>query len=230
MTSKERHLTQHLDGLGLCVLGHFALTDPEMETWQSHIAAPQSLALIGHVGDGLEWLFQGSDLDSWPENPLDQWTQSQLAPLAKGLGAHVVYPFQGPPWHPFQQWAERAQAGRPSPLGLLIHPQHGLWFAFRAALVLPFKLSDNKPADAHPCSTCQDKPCLNTCPVSAFDGKAFAMNACRSWLGQEAGASCRDHGCLARQACPVAAHRPYGSAQQRFHLAHFAKARWMDDL
>ena len=36
---------------------------------------------------------------------------------------------------PFQQWAMRAEGLKPSPLGILMHPQYGLWHAYRGALL-----------------------------------------------------------------------------------------------
>ena len=50
------------------------------------------------------------------------------------VGAAPIYPFGGPPYWPFQRWAQRAEAVFPSPLGILIHPEYGLWHAYRAAL------------------------------------------------------------------------------------------------
>lgn len=57
-----------------------------------------------------------------------------VGPVAEALGATAVYPFQ-PPWQPFQRWAMRAEDVQSSPLGILIHPDYGLWHAYRAALL-----------------------------------------------------------------------------------------------
>lgn len=70
------------------------------------------------------------DAADWPHE-LDAWTRRVLEPLAGDLGAGVVYPFGGPPFHPFQRWAMKAEGLRPSPIGVLMHPEHGPWHAYR---------------------------------------------------------------------------------------------------
>jgi hypothetical protein len=45
-----------------------------------------------------------------------------------------VFPFERP-YLPFQRRAMRAEACYPSPLGLLIHPDYGLWHGYRGALL-----------------------------------------------------------------------------------------------
>ena len=42
-----------------------------------------------------------------------------IGTLAQNLGAVALYPFGGPPYWPFQQWAQRCEPVHPSPLGLL---------------------------------------------------------------------------------------------------------------
>ena len=54
--------------------------------------------------------------------------------LARDLGALALFPFGGPPFWPFQQWARRSEPVHPSPIGLLIHPRYGLWHSYRGAL------------------------------------------------------------------------------------------------
>ena len=76
-------------------------------------------------------------------DPLDRWSQSIGDALAREFGGLALYPFGGPPWHPFQQWAARAEGLQASPLMLLIHPEFGLWHAYRFALALP-ELADEE--------------------------------------------------------------------------------------
>ena len=65
----------------------------------------------------------------------DRRVAAAIDPLARSVGAMALYPFDGPPYRPFQRWAMRAEPVAPSPLGLFIHPEYGLWHAYRAALV-----------------------------------------------------------------------------------------------
>ena len=70
-------------------------------------------------------------------DPIDRWTASVLA----GLADAALFPFGGPPHHPFQRWARRADPSlSSSPLGILIHPEFGLWHALRGALLFKERL------------------------------------------------------------------------------------------
>ena len=176
--------------------------------------------LIGNAGPAMFNRFA-----SEREMTMDAWTRKVVEPLAHDLGAKAVFPFDAPPL-PFLTWARRGGAGHVSPLGLNIHPTYGLWHAYRAALLFPvqFDLPVNV-AGAHPCETCEGKPCLSACPVSAFDGKSYVVAACGTHLKSGAGPDCMDGGCLARRACPVGKNYQYSKAQAQFHMQAFLAAR-----
>ncbi|MEM8749593.1 MAG: hypothetical protein AAGF28_04785 [Pseudomonadota bacterium] len=205
---------------GLQPLGWFSICD--------EAATKRAGLLIGNCGGSIWPTFQRSDecLDGKPD-PLNRWTQRVIDPMAKMLGAQARYPFGDRVW-PFQRWARAAMGVQSSPLGLLIHPEYGLWVAFRAALVFDVDETDTIPNEntalvEHPCDTCIDKPCLNTCPVNAFSAEGFLVATCRSFLETEEGQACRLKGCKARLACPVGQQFAYTNAQQAFHMAHFLK-------
>ena len=102
-------------------------------------------------------------------DPLDRWSARVLDAVAARFGANVLLPSAGPPYLPFQRWAARAGPVHASPLGLLIHPDHGLWHAYRGALTFAERFA-LPPRDArpNPCDACRARPCLGACPVSAF--------------------------------------------------------------
>jgi hypothetical protein len=156
---------------------------------------------------------------------LDQWTKDTIDPLAADVGASALYPFDKPP-QPFLTWARQCGAGHTSPLGLNIHPQYGLWHAYRAALLFPvaFDLPGNSKG-AHPCESCAEKPCLSACPVSAFDGASYDVAVCASYLETDAGESCMKDGCKARCACPIGKAYEYVPPQKQFHMRAFLTAR-----
>jgi len=194
------------------------------------------LWLVGNVGGSLWDAFAASPFASDGQaNPLDRWSRQVGDALADEHGGLALYPFTGPPeqpaYHPFQQWAARSEAVHTSPLMLRIHPQYGLWHAYRFALVFP--ALDPVDRDAlrapvqgdSPCLSCKDQPCLKACPVEAFDGQAFAVQRCSIHLHSPAGTQCMETGCQARNACPVAAELRYAPAQTAFHMAAFARAR-----
>jgi hypothetical protein len=188
--------------------------------------ATRTVVVIGNVG-GAVWPSFRAAAPAGPD-PLDTWTRSVLAPIADRLGATYVHP-SDQPYQPFQRWAQRADDVFPSPIGLLVHPVHGLWHAYRGAFLFACEL-DGLPRVGDrrsPCLDCADTPCLRTCPVGAFGpptaaGPAYDVAACHGHLRSGVDPQCLRHGCAARLACPVGRHDRYGPDQMRFHMAAFA--------
>jgi len=183
---------------------------------------PGTLVLVGVVGGRIWTHFEGCRGEG--RDPLDAWTRDIVDEVAARAGAVPVYPNDKPFW-PFQQWARRAEAVFPSPLGLLIHPVYGLWHAYRAAILLPGRidLPDVQPARS-PCDACRDKPCLSRCPVGAFSPAGYDVPKCAGHLAGAAGEPCLSGGCRARDACPVGAAYRYPDPQIRFHMAAFNRS------
>ena len=175
--------------------------------------------LIGNAGPDMFRRFAREGRGS-----LDDWTRAVIEPLAADLDARALFPFDVP-HQPFLSWARRGGAGHVSPLGLNIHPTYGLWHAYRAALLFPVEFDlPRVSAGAHPCETCVAKPCLSACPVSAFDGKTYDVDACGVHVNAGDNA-CMEGGCLARRACPIGVQYQYAKQQAQFHMQAFAKAR-----
>jgi len=187
----------------------------------------RTLVLAGFVGHDQWDAFSASPeaCDGAPD-PLDRWSRRVIEALAHALGGSAVFPFGGPPWAPFLRWAQRAEPLHASPIGLLIHPDFGLWHAWRGAISFRDRLDLPEPeVRASPCETCADKPCLRSCPVSAFAQARYDIDACMRHTHAPAGAPCVEAGCAARLACPVGAAYRYRPAQARFHMQAFHKAR-----
>jgi hypothetical protein len=185
-----------------------------------------SLVLIGNIGGSFWPAFSSApEIGDRRPDALDRWTRRIVDEIAMRLGAEPLYPFGGPPWLPFQRWAQRAEPVAPSPIGVLIHPDHGLWHAYRGALafeealVLPPVLSRRRP-----CDSCVGRPCLTTCPVAAFGPEGYDVKRCRTHVAGDAGRICREGGCLARLACPVGRDGAYPPAEMSFHMAAFLSA------
>ena len=133
-----------------------------------------------------------------------------------------MFPFAGPPFLPFHSWARRAEDLWPSPLQILIHPEYGLWHAYRGALGFAQELELPPSASpAHPCLKCSAQPCLQACPTGAFEPGSFHAEACIDHLRNGEGGDCLDRGCRARRACPVGRGFVYPPAQARFHMSAF---------
>lgn len=198
----------------LSVSGHVALSDAdevpgaatllllsprEPEFWPVFTASPE-------YGDGAP-------------DPLDRWSNRVITPLAERFGGQALFPFGGPPWHPFIGWALRSGRAWHAPVGLLVHQEAGLFISYRGAIALPDRHDLPRAAAVRPCETCA-QPCRTACPVSAFEGDGYDVAACKGWLDRPEGAACRTGGCLVRRACPVGAGAR-DPAQSAFHMTAF---------
>jgi ferredoxin len=187
--------------------------------------AAGTLVLVGVVGRSSWDAFQAADESRQIRDPLDRWSRRIVGELAAELGAEALFPFGGPPFLPFIRWARRAEAVYPSPIGPLIHPDYGLWHAYRGALAFADTIDLPSPeVRPRPCDTCADKPCLATCPVGAFSPQGYDVPACIGHIGGGQGGSCLGGGCLARRACPVGVTYQYEPAQMGFHMRAFLAA------
>ena len=232
-------LAERLAPLGLSVFSGFRI-EPGDQAGMPELAGAPAL-LIGNAGGRMWEVFALSgEYRDGKADPMDRWTQRVLGEIAVELvpQARQLFPFGETVW-PFQRWAGRAMGVNQSPLGLLVHREYGLWFALRAALVFPQsdaageKVIQRVDELNHPCLECDEKPCLNACPVTAFSKSGFAVNACRSYLDSiqssqtdsslTAMPNCMDKGCAARNACPVGREWRYGEAQLQFHMQAFKR-------
>jgi hypothetical protein len=185
--------------------------------------APGTVILVGNVGSGMWATFAAApEAGDGRPHPLNRWTERVVGQVAVETGAMALFPFGGPPYLPFQRWAMRAEAVAPSPLGILIHPDYGLWHAYRAALAFAARIDlPPRRARPRPCDSCIGRPCLAACPVRAFSAGGYDVAACVGHVDSAAGTECREGGCLARRACPVGAGFAYRREQHRFHMAAF---------
>jgi hypothetical protein len=183
-----------------------------------------SVLLVGQAG-GAPWphfLRWRARQPAGLENPLDSWARVVIGSVAEQFRARAVSPSDRP-YLPFQQWAMRAERLKPSPLGILMHPEYGLWHAYRGALLFDVELQLPAPREAiHLCDLCAEKPCLKSCPVDAYDGSRFDHAACLSHVRGPNGGPCRAGGCLDRNACPYGTAYRYPADEQAFHMAAFA--------
>lgn len=187
--------------------------------------------MVGQVGSQCWPHFARSAFfeDGQPD-PMDRWSKSIGEDLARQCAGRAIYPSDGPPFAPFQQWAGRAEPLATSPLMLQIHPQYGLWHAYRFALAVPaldpadaaqlLRSSQRSAVDL--CLNCDGQPCLSACPVNAFTPQAYDVDRCAAHLHAPAGAPCMGTGCQARRACPAGTEYRYVPAHAAFHMAAFA--------
>jgi hypothetical protein len=209
---------------GLVPRGAFQLVDATRTAGLENVA---TIVLIGMAGQqGWSAFAESAERRDGAPDPLDRWSRRVIDGLAVLCGGRALYPFGGPPYWPFQQWARRAEPVAPSPLGLLIHPEYGLWHSYRGALAFEEALAiPTFEAQQSPCDSCTTRPCLSACPVSAFSVNGYDTARCAAHLRSEDGRECMEGGCLARRACPIGAyHRPKPD-QAGFHMRAFLMAR-----
>lgn len=179
-----------------------------------------SLVLLGPREPGFWDVFTAAPeyRDGQPD-PLDRWSARVVGELAAGLGARAFFPFGGPPWQPFTRWARASGRAHPSPVGLLVHDEAGLWLSYRGALGLTERI-EAPPPPPNPCASCRDKPCPSACPVDAFAGATYDVAGCKADLDRP-GNDCMARGCAVRRACPVGREHGRREAQSAFHMRAF---------
>ena len=222
-------LESRLQIFGLHLRGLIKLTDEEKQSLQPDADKQVSIALVGNIGSSYWPVFsESAEYRDGRADPLDRWSRRVSEQVAAETGAKPLYPFEGPPYFPFQQWAKRAESLSQSPLGLMIHPQYGLWHSYRFGLLITGAEIVEKQwiSSQSPCETCEAQPCLNTCPVEAFSLKGYDVGSCAAYLKQTPDAPCHQQGCLARNSCPAGESYRYAPAQHCFHLQAFLTARW----
>ncbi|TIT03821.1 hypothetical protein [Mesorhizobium sp.] len=223
--SRIEDIAAALSAHGLILRSGFNFADREQAPSGLSGAAARSVLMVGQAG-AAPWPHFLRWREKQPQsiaNPLDTWSREVIGAVANDFGARAISPSDRP-YLPFQQWAMRAEGLRPSPLGILMHPQYGLWHAYRGALLFEDEIALHEPREViHLCDACVDKPCLKSCPVGAYSADGFAHEACLAHVRGQNGAPCRTGGCLDRNACPYCTAYRYSPEVQAFHMAAFAR-------
>jgi hypothetical protein len=218
-------VSRALEPHGLLLRGGFNFAPDEAAPVGPSNSPAKSVLLVGQAG-GAPWphfLRWRQAQPQEPSNPLDTWSREIIDDVARQFGARAVSPSDRP-YLPFQQWAMRAEGLRPSPLGILMHPEYGLWHAYRGALLFDVEIPIQPPETViHLCDLCDGKPCLKSCPVGAYSADGFAYQACLDHVRGPSGEPCRTRGCLDRNACPYGAAYRYPADEQAFHMAAFMR-------
>lgn len=184
----------------------------------------RTLVLLGPAGPEMWAAFSASpEAADGETHPMDRWSRRVIGTLAGQLGAVAFFPFGGPPWHPFQNWAARAEGAVASPVAMQATPKRGLWASYRGALGFRQLLEAPRQGGSGPCAACH-APCTGACPVDAFRDGTYDVPRCVAHVRGPEGVACRA-GCLVRRACPVGVALELPEAQRRFHMAAFLAAQ-----
>lgn len=218
-----------LDRSGLVCFGGLELAANECAKGSEALIGKRAL-LIGNAGHDMWRVFLNSpEFNDGYCNPMNRWTKRVLDEMAGSLGVRVVYPFDEPYW-PFQRLAQKAAGVKPSPLGVLIHSEFGLWHAYRGLIIFEeiqeFEsqiktITHQVESLNHPCDSCLEKHCLSACPVGAFTGDRLDVRSCFTHLDSGKDPNCMQFGCRARCACPIAKEHQYDGAQMKFHMKSY---------
>ena len=217
---------------GLIVRGGFVVAaEDEVPEISAGIAA-QSLLLFGNAGSSMWDVFKRSaEYHDRRPNPLNRWSERIGRKLAGEFSARALFPFGGP-HRPFLRWGKKAETLQNSHLGMLIHPQFGLWHAYRFALafaqpmatVLPESAKSAAHSMKNICRQCVPKPCRGACPVNAFSDAGYDVQACFRYLESHPDSACMSEGCQARVACPQGTGYRYRASHAAFHMRAFVVA------
>ncbi|SNS91805.1 ferredoxin [Tropicimonas sediminicola] len=214
---------------------------PDFESLE-HEAGSLSLSILGglHVAPSDEGIPEGvrtllllgpAEPGFWPSvtadpefsdaapDPLDRWSRRVIGDWAARIGAEALFPFGGPPFLPFLNWLTRTGRAWTSPVGLVVHAEAGLFLSVRGALGLRENIALPAPLE-RPCESCDARPCLTACPVSALGAGGYDTGNCHDYI-DTADADCMDLGCAVRRACPVSQGYPRLPAQSAFHMRAF---------
>ena len=217
-------LQSELEAHGLVLLGGFAPKLDQVVPDLSDGSLPKALGVVASAGPAM-WahLQQAPEHEDSP-HPVNAWSARVIRDIAQAQAAEVVFPFDGPPYWPFQQWLMALPGMSQSPLGVVMSARYGPWFALRGALLFAethaFPAPDEGPG---PCPGCADKPCLDACPVEALTRQsAFNAGRCREHVRSRPEAHCATRGCLVRHACPWGQDYAYLPEQANHHMRAFA--------
>ena len=215
MRDVDAVLLSRFAGVGLNLVGattvaaYDARVGPERGLAQRAPAA-RGIVVVGNGGGAFWAAFRAAvphPVDP-ADHPLDGFTRAVVEAAARDFETvGTVFPFDARDALDFRLLAELAGLGRPSLLGVLVHPEFGPWIALRAALLVPDAVRAPRPADGFdPCPSCVERPCITACPVGAVGPTGWDVARCAGHRLSEAGRC--DDACGARVACVYGgAHR-----------------------
>ncbi|WP_323775783.1 ferredoxin [Leisingera sp.] len=182
-----------------------------------------TLVLLGTAGAFWPVFKTSPEHKDGAPHPVDRWSERVVGALAEDLGGKAHFPFGGPPYTPFVNWALASGRFFTSPSQMMVHDLAGMLISLRGALHFEQEIDIPPPPLAEsPCRSCPFRPCLSACPAGALaDGGPYNLAACHDYLDTPDGGGCMTGGCLARRACPLSRNAGRDPQQTAHHMRHF---------
>lgn len=186
----------------------------------------KSIILVGFSGRGFwetlrEFLKGNPEFRDTREDWIDEYTLLQFTTTSRILEEEKVtytmsFPFGSAGFAlDFSKLGELGGVGVKSLMGILIHPEYGLWVSLRGAIVtdLEFTHYDKLLSAFNPCPHCS-KPCISACPATTVSENGWDYVACMKFRLNDN--TCRDN-CASRRACPYGREHQYSEEQLAHH-------------
>ena len=179
----------------------------------------QSLLLVGNGGARFwqQYQFRKNSLSA---NPIDEYSVQVMSNFMAQRWPNLSFKVLYPSTHPvgLQKLGELSGWHHPSPMKIGINSIWGLWYAYRALLLVDGRLTPTVKVDtASPCDSCAEKYCVQACPAQALDQQQLRLQVCSDYRLQPQ-SDCQTT-CLARLACPVQTQHQYSAQQIEYHYA-----------
>ena len=209
------HITRSISLCGLNISGAFhpAPDDPMLAN---------TLILLSPAPNFWDIFKNSAEATDNTPDPIDRWSTRVITGLAATLHARPLFPFGGPPYAPFLDWAKQSGRAFTSPLGMLVHDTYGMMISYRGALAFDYAFDLPVPTNSSPCDTCADKPCLTACPIGAISPTTgYDVPSCHAYLDTPDGATCMTQACQIRTSCPVSVAVRREQAHNLLHMRAF---------
>lgn len=181
-----------------------------------------SLILLGAGAEFWPVFTQSAEAQDGAPDPVDRWSLRVIGGLAATRGATAYFPFGGPPYASFIDWALKSGRAFTTPVGMMVHDRVGMMISYRGALHFADPIALPEAIGPSPCDSCVQRPCLSACPVGALAGDhAYDVPRCHEFLDSPAGQSCMMAGCAVRRACPISRGAGRRPAQSAHHMRSF---------
>lgn len=200
-----------------------------------HTEQFRQLLLFGNAGPGF-WHAAHQYLGDHPipieEHPLDQYAsmvarQFMQREVGENVAYQILYP--GAFTVNLQSLGQLLGWHTSSPLMIGIHPEYGLWSAYRVLMLANTDFASSLPESRHkaqltdrirtksPCESCQTRDCVQVCPAQAMNEDGFDIERCLGYRKQ-INSRCQNT-CVARLACPVGSEYRYSAEQIHYHYS-----------